>query len=134
MATTLDLPDDLVEDIHLRAEQEGRGLDETVAELLRAGLAVSSSRTATALHATASMLEERKRIAEKFLTGEWGTDLSGFEEGRAADRSAAEARELSSTLSKEERLRAIERLRDLRRGVTLDGEDIRDLIEQGRRN
>ena len=47
MTTTLDLTDDLVEDIHLRAEQEGRGLDETVAELLRAGLAASSSRTAT---------------------------------------------------------------------------------------
>ena len=43
-----------------------------------------------------------------------------------ADRDAAEIRE--------ERLRAIERLRDLRRGVTLGGEDIRDLIEQGRRN
>jgi hypothetical protein len=28
---------------------------------------------------------------------------------------------------------AIERLRDLRRGVRLDGESIRDLIEQGRR-
>jgi len=93
MTTTLDLPDDLVEDIHLRAEQDGRGLDETVAELLRAGLAASSSRTATAVHATASMLEERKRIAEKFLTGEWGADLSGFEEGRAADRDAAAARE-----------------------------------------
>lgn len=131
MTTTLDLPDDLVEDIHLRAEQEGRGLEETAAELLRAGLA-ASSRTNTAVQVSASMLEERRRIAEKFLTGEWGTDLSGFEEGRAADRAAAEARELSSTLSKGERLRAIERLRDLRRGVTLGGEDIRDLIEQGR--
>lgn len=126
VTTTLDLPDDLIEDINLRAEQEGRGLDETVADLLRAGLAVSSSWTATAVHATASMLEERKRIAEKFLTGEWGTDLSGFEEGRAADREAAEIRE--------GRLRAIEGLRDLRRGVTLGGEDIRDLIEQGRRS
>jgi plasmid stability protein len=93
MTTTLDLPDDLVEDIHLRAEQEGRGLDETVAQLLRAGLAVSSSRTTTAVHATASMLEERKRIAEKFLTGEWGADLTGFEEGRVADRDAAQARD-----------------------------------------
>jgi hypothetical protein len=93
MTTTLDLPDDLVEDIVLLAGQEGRGLDETVAELLRAGLAVSSSRTTTAIHATASMLEERRRIAEKFRTGEWGTDLSGFEEGRAADREAAEARD-----------------------------------------
>jgi len=126
MTTTLDLPDDLVEDIHLRAEQEGRGLDETVADLLRAGLAASSSRTSTAVQVTASMLEERKRIAEKFRTGEWGADLSGFEEGRAADREAAEAREA--------RLRPIERLRDLRRGVTLGGEDIRELIEQGRRN
>ena len=100
MTTTLDLPDDLVEDIHLRAEQEGRGLDETVAELLRAGLA-ASSRTATF---------------------------------RAADRDAAEVRELSLGGPKGERVRAIERLRDLRRGVTLDGEDIRDLIEQGRRS
>jgi hypothetical protein len=47
MTTTLELPADLVEDIHLRAEQEGRGLDETITELLRAGLAASSSRTAT---------------------------------------------------------------------------------------
>jgi plasmid stability protein len=86
MTTTLDLPADLVEDIRLRAEQEGRGLDETVAELLRAGLAASSSRTA--VRATPSMLEERKRIAKKFRTGEWGTDLSGFEEGRKADRDA----------------------------------------------
>jgi plasmid stability protein len=93
MTTTLDLPDDLVEDIHIRAEREGRGLDETAAELLRAGLAASSSRTATAVHATVSMLEERRRIAEKFRTGEWGTDLSGFEEGRMADRDAAEKRD-----------------------------------------
>jgi plasmid stability protein len=79
MTTTLDLPADLVEDIHLRAEQEGRGLDETVAELLRAGLAASSARAPTVVQ-------------------------------------------------------AIERLRDLRRGIRLDGENIRDLIEQGRRN
>jgi plasmid stability protein len=93
MTTNLDLPDDLIEDIHLRAAQEGRGLDETVAELLRAGLAASSSRTATVVRATASMLEERRRIAEKFRTGEWGTDLSGFEEGRMADRAEAEIRD-----------------------------------------
>jgi plasmid stability protein len=109
MTTTLDLPDDLVEDIHLRALQEGRALDETVAELLRAGLAATSSRPLTTIRADASMLEERRRIAEKFLTGEWGADLTGFEEGRAADR-----------------------LRDLRRGVSLDGENIRDLLDQGR--
>jgi hypothetical protein len=92
MTTTVDLPADLVEDIHLRAEKEGRGLDETVAELLRAGLAASSG-TATVIRASASMLEERKRIAQKFRTGEWGTDLSGFEEGRLADRNAAAMRD-----------------------------------------
>jgi plasmid stability protein len=93
MITTFDLPDDLLDDIQLRAARKGRGLDETVAELLRAGLAASSSRTATAVRATASMLEERRRIAEKFRTGEWGADLAGFEEGREADRDAAEMRE-----------------------------------------
>jgi len=86
MTTTLDLPDDLVEDIHLRAEQEGRGLDETVVELLRAGLAS----------------EVREPAA------------------------AAVPDDVSRT--------AIDRLRALRRGVRLDGENIRDLIEQGRRN
>jgi plasmid stability protein len=93
MTTTLDLPEDLVEDIQIRAEREGRGLDETVAELLRAGLAASSARTATAVNATAWMLEERKRIGEKFRTGEWGVDLPGFAEGRVADREAAVIRD-----------------------------------------
>jgi plasmid stability protein len=48
----LDLPDDLIDEIHIRAEQEGRSLDETVAELLRAGLAAFSSRTTTAVQAS----------------------------------------------------------------------------------
>jgi plasmid stability protein len=92
MTTTLDLPDDLVEHVQLRAKQEGRGPDETVAELLRAGLAASPAQPATVVAET-SMREERKRIAEKFLTGEWGVDLAGFAEGRKADREAAETRD-----------------------------------------
>jgi hypothetical protein len=87
MATTLNLPDDLVEDIQSRAEQEGRGLDETIANLLRVGLSV---RPAVSVRAEVSMLEERRRIAGKFLSGEWGLDLTGFEEGRIADRDSAE--------------------------------------------
>jgi len=83
MTTTLDLPDDLVDDIHLLAEQEGQALDETVAQLLRAGLAASSPRTTTGIQTTASM---------------------------------------------------IARLRHLRHGVRLHGDNLRDLIEQGRRN
>src|SRR5712672_1926899 len=93
MTTTLDLPKDLIEDIQLRASQDGRGLDETVTELLRAGLAASPVRSATVIRADAAMLEARKRIAKKFLTGEWGLDLSGFEEGRKADRDASKAQE-----------------------------------------
>jgi plasmid stability protein len=93
MTTTLDLPDDLVEDIHLRATREGRGLNETVAELLRAGLAASSERPVTSFRADASMLAARKRIAGKFLTGQWGVELPGFAEGREADRESAAMRD-----------------------------------------
>jgi plasmid stability protein len=93
MVTALDLPQDLLENIQLRASQEGRRIDDTAAELLRAGLAASSR--ATAVTADAAMLEKRKEIVEKFLSGEWGTELSGFEEGRATDRSSAAARDRS---------------------------------------
>jgi plasmid stability protein len=85
MVTALDLPQDLVEDIQLRASQEGRPIDETAAELLRAGLAAS---TRAVVHADAAMLQKRKEIVEKFLSGQWGTEFAGFEEGRAADRRA----------------------------------------------
>jgi plasmid stability protein len=41
MKTTLDLPDDLVRAVKLRALRQGRKLKEAVAELLRQGLASS---------------------------------------------------------------------------------------------
>ena len=69
MSRRLDLPDDLVADLQQRATQEGRGLDETAAQLLREALGASAVRPDAA-----SMLAERKRIADKFLTGEWGVD------------------------------------------------------------
>src|SRR5437016_854738 len=43
MKTTLDLPDSLVKKIKLRAVQDGRKLKDTVADLLRKGLAVAKS-------------------------------------------------------------------------------------------
>jgi plasmid stability protein len=95
MTTTLNLPDDLVEDIQARAAQKGRGLDETIAELLRAGLAVELTRPATLVHADPSMLEERQRVAAMFLSGDWGVELSGFAEGRTEDRELAETRNLT---------------------------------------
>jgi len=43
MKTTLDLPDDLVRAVKLRASQEGRKLKDAFADLLRQGLAAAES-------------------------------------------------------------------------------------------
>ena len=37
----------------------------------------------------ALMLKRRKEIAQKFISGEWGAELKGYEEGQAADRESA---------------------------------------------
>jgi plasmid stability protein len=42
MKTTLDLPDDLVKEVKLRAVHEGRKLRDEVANLLRLGLAIAN--------------------------------------------------------------------------------------------
>ena len=44
MKTTLDLPDDLVKQLKLRAVHEGKKLKDAVAETLRAGLAARKKR------------------------------------------------------------------------------------------
>ncbi|HZF08076.1 MAG TPA: antitoxin [Thermoanaerobaculia bacterium] len=50
MKTTLDLPDDLVRAVKIRAVQENRRLKDTMAELLRRGLAQEGGRPATIRH------------------------------------------------------------------------------------
>ena len=40
--------------------------------------------------ADALQLKRRARIAQKFVSGEWGVELKGFEEAQLADRRAAE--------------------------------------------
>jgi plasmid stability protein len=90
MATSLELPDDLLAEIRLRASREGRGLDDFVIDLLRKALAGSGGE---ALTVDDAMLEARRQLAEKFVSGEWGAELSGFEAARAADRDSATARE-----------------------------------------
>ena len=47
MKTTLDLPDDLVREVKYRAVRDGKKLRETVAELLRSGLAAGPAQTRT---------------------------------------------------------------------------------------
>lgn len=85
MKTTLELPTDLVRDIERRASQEGRHIDEAAADLLRKGLDVPLA----VGRADAAMLERRAQVAQKFISGEWGVALDGFEAARAADRAAA---------------------------------------------
>jgi plasmid stability protein len=46
MKTTLDLPNDLVREIKLRAVNDGRKLKDTMADLLRKGLRARTSRRA----------------------------------------------------------------------------------------
>jgi hypothetical protein len=41
---------------------------------------------------TALQLARRKELSEKFVSGEWGTELSGFEAARSSDKSAAQTR------------------------------------------
>ena len=37
----------------------------------------------------ALLLERRKEISSKFLSGKWGTELAGYEEATEADRKKA---------------------------------------------
>jgi hypothetical protein len=41
----------------------------------------------------ALMLKRRATLAQKFISGEWGVELSTFENGRAKDRQASEKNE-----------------------------------------
>lgn len=41
----------------------------------------------------ALMMRRREEIAGKFMTGEWGVSLTGFEAGRTADRRGTSRRQ-----------------------------------------
>ena len=40
----------------------------------------------------ALMLKRREKLARKFITGDWGVELAGFEAGQAAERTSAKRR------------------------------------------
>ena len=68
MKTTLDLPNDLVQEIKLRAVNEGRKLKDVAADLLRAALAPppeSSSLPTAAVPKTLPMIRARRRATGK---------------------------------------------------------------------
>jgi plasmid stability protein len=84
MKTTLDLPDDLVKEVKLRAVHEGRKLKDEMADLLRKGLAAGTG-APTSVKADRRLLKRRAELTRKFISGEWGVELAGFEAGQAAE-------------------------------------------------
>ncbi|MGH9675963.1 MAG: hypothetical protein ACRD36_02585, partial [Candidatus Acidiferrum sp.] len=66
--------------------QEGRKLKDAVADLLRKGLAADPAQSPTVVKANEAMLQRRKELTRKFLSGEWGLELAGYEETKEADR------------------------------------------------
>lgn len=89
MKTTLDLPDQLVEAVKLTAVHDGMKFRDAMADLLRKGMAASAKKTPTVVHADKAMLQRRKEMTRKFVAGEWGLELSGYEQARKVDRSLA---------------------------------------------
>ena len=92
MKTTLDLPDALVKEIKLRAVHEGKKLKDAMADLLRKGLAAGSAGSATVVKADKSMLKRRGDLTRKFVSGEWGVELAGYEPSQEADKRSASRR------------------------------------------
>jgi hypothetical protein len=92
MKTTLELPDDLVKEIKLRAVHEGVKLKDAVADLLRRGLAAGSLAGPAVLKTDKAMLNRRRALTRKFVSGEWGVGLTGYEPATATDRRSASRR------------------------------------------
>jgi hypothetical protein len=88
MITTLTLPDDLLREVTSHAAREGSDLNDAIATLLRIGLATATS----AVSVDELMLERRRTLTQKFISGEWGVELVGYEEARAMDRRKAAER------------------------------------------
>ena len=88
MSTSVDVPTALFSEIQSRAAQQGQLVPVVVVDLLRKGLDASGPLANTHLD-SADSLQRRREIAEKFISGEWGVELEGFEADRTADREAA---------------------------------------------
>jgi plasmid stability protein len=89
MKTTLELPDDLIKEIKLRAVHEGKKLKDAMADLLRTGLAAGSVGSATVVKVDKATLKRREELTRKFISGEWGVELAGYEAAQEADRRSA---------------------------------------------
>ena len=92
MKTTLDLPDALVKQVKLRSVHEGRKLKDTFAELISKGLAAESNGSITKVRADAAMMTRRRELVGKFVSGEWGVKLDGYEASKRADLASTKKR------------------------------------------
>lgn len=90
MTKKIELPENLVLEIERRAALEGKNVDDTLASVVREGLDSLARARPAPIVVDAAMLEERKRLLDKFLTGEWSVDFEGFEEAQAKERAEAE--------------------------------------------
>lgn len=62
--------------------------DSEVKEICRATGERKKGPAIRKLVADALLRKRRELLAQKFIDGEWGVELKGFEEGQAADRRA----------------------------------------------
>ena len=88
MKTTFNLPDDLVKEVKLRAVHEGKKLQDAVAELLRRGLEAPGGGGRTVVRVVPGLLAKRRAMTRKFVSGEWGAELAGYDDALEADRRA----------------------------------------------
>ena len=86
MTTSVEVPTQLFSEIQLRAARQGEPVQAVVEDLLRKGLAADAPPAATEVVASEEMLRRRREITDKFVSGEWGVELEGFEAGQEADR------------------------------------------------
>ena len=92
MKTTVDLPAELIKEIKLLAVDEGKKLKDVLADLLREGLNAASAGRATVVKADKAMLKRRRALTQKFVTGEWGFELAGYEAAKAVDHRSSDER------------------------------------------
>lgn len=88
MEATFSLPDDLMREIQVFSEHKGQRVDEVVTNLLRKALLADGER-GNAEADLSTTIESRRTIAEKFISGEWGVELEGYEASRDANREQA---------------------------------------------
>ncbi len=93
MKTTLELPDDLMREIRVRAAQSDRRLKDVVEELLRRGLAAPAPADPPANDPLHAWLERLERHADGSVTNPDGIEDEAFfqalEAIREADRASA---------------------------------------------